>query len=148
HHFIKARRYQAGEADDVYLFRLGFLQDRFARHHHAEIDHFEVVAAQDDTDDVLADVVHITLHRREQHFRASLPGRARRGFLGFHERREIGHGLFHHAGRLYYLWQKHLAGPEQVADDAHAVHQRPLNNRETARILLPGFLGVFVDVFD
>ena len=41
------------------------LQDPVARHHHAEIDDLVAVAAEHDADDVLADVVHVALDRRE-----------------------------------------------------------------------------------
>ncbi len=42
------------------------LEDAGRRHHHAEIDHVVVVALQDHAHDVLADVVHVTLHGGEQ----------------------------------------------------------------------------------
>ena len=42
-----------------------------------------------------------------------------------HERLEVGHRPLHGAGALDDLRQEHLAGAEQVADDLHAVHQRP-----------------------
>ena len=71
-HFIEARRDQAGEADDVDIFLAGAFQNRFARHHHAQVDHFKVVAAEHDADDVLADVVDVAFDRREQHLGAGL----------------------------------------------------------------------------
>ena len=40
------------------------LQDLVLRHHHAQIDHLVVVAAEHHADDVLADVVDVALHRR------------------------------------------------------------------------------------
>jgi hypothetical protein len=47
--------------DDVGAFDLGLGQDVVAGHHHAHVDHFEVVALQHHGDDVLADVVHVAL---------------------------------------------------------------------------------------
>ena len=44
----------------------------------------------------------------------------------FHERQQISDRLLHHAGALDHLRQEHLARPEQVADDIHAVHQAGL----------------------
>jgi hypothetical protein len=38
--------------------------------------------------------------------------------------------LLHHARRLDHLRQEHLAGAEEVADDVHAVHQRPFDHRQ------------------
>jgi len=40
----------------------------------------------------------------------------------------VGHGLLHDARRLDHLWQEHLALAEEVADDVHAVHQRPFDD--------------------
>jgi hypothetical protein len=54
--------------------------------------------------------------------------------------------LLHHARRLDHLRQEHLARPEQVADDVHAVHQRPFDDLDRPRELLPRFLGVVDDV--
>ena len=48
-------------ADRIRACLDGGVENRVARHHHAEVDHLVVVAAEDD-DDVLADVVHVALH--------------------------------------------------------------------------------------
>ena len=45
----------------------GSLENRVRRDHHAQVDHVVVVAPQHDPDDVLADVVHITLDGGEQY---------------------------------------------------------------------------------
>ena len=45
---------------------LGFCQNRFTGHHDAQVNHFEVIAAQHDGDDVLADVVNIAFDGRDQ----------------------------------------------------------------------------------
>ena len=65
--------------------------------------------------------------------------------LLFHIRHQIGDGLFHDAGRFHHLRQKHAARTEQVADDVHAVHQRPLDHRERARQLAAGFFDIGFD---
>ncbi len=109
------------------------LEDLLARDHHAHVDHLVVVAGQHDADDVLADVVHVALHRGEHDLALRLdylPGRGHRRLLGFHERRQVGDGLLHHARRLHHLRQEHLARAEQIADDAHAVHQRPFDHQQ------------------
>ena len=49
---------------------------------------------------------------------------------------EVGDRALHHARRLHDLRQEHPAGAEEVADDAHAVHQRPLDHVERPRRLL------------
>ena len=82
---------------------------------------------QDDADDVLADVMHVTFHRC--HDDASLWLRARR-FLRFHEWHQVSDGFFHYTGAFYYLWKKHLARAEQVAHHTHSGHKRTLDNIE------------------
>ena len=49
-----------------------------ARHHHAEVDHLVAVAAEHDADDVLADVVDVAFHRREDDLALATPSRRRR----------------------------------------------------------------------
>ena len=63
-HFFERRRDETGQADHVSTDLLSGLQDLVGRHHDAEIDDREVVALEHDADDVLADVVHVTLDRR------------------------------------------------------------------------------------
>ena len=70
------------------------------------------------------------------------------GFFGFHERQQIGDRLLHHTRAFDDLRKKHLAGAEEVADHVHAVHQRPFDDGERARILLPRFFNVIVEVLD
>ena len=44
--------------------------------------------------------------------------------------------------------QEHFSCAEQVADDVHAVHQRPLDDVNRASKFLPRLLGVSLDVLD
>ena len=102
-----------------------------------------------DADDVLADVVNITLDRRHD----DLALGARAGFLcGFDIGDEVRDGFFHDPRRFYDLRQEHLARSEQVADDVHAVHQRAFDDFDGARKQLAAFLCVIddihVDAFD
>ncbi len=130
------------------FFRLGGLQDLRRRRHHAEIDDLVIVALEHDADDVLADVVHVALHGRDNDLAmAQLSGRRPlRGLLLLHERHEIGNRLFHHARRLHHLRQKHLAGAEQIPDDVHAGHQRPLDDVERTGGRLTGKLDVLRNI--
>ena len=141
-HLIQRRGDQARQADDVHLMLPGFLEDCLRRHHHAEIDHLVIVTLQHHADDVLADVMHIALHRRHQDLALGL-ALAGAFLLRFDERNEMGHGLLHHAGGLHHLRQEHLARTEQVAHHVHAVHQRPFDHVQRPLGLEPGFLGVF-----
>ena len=149
HHLVERRRDEPAEADDVGLFRPGALEDLFAGHHHAHVDDLVVVAGQHDADDVLADVVHVALHRGEHDLALRLdpwPAATMRGLLRLHERRQVGDGLLHHARRLHHLRQEHLAGAEQIADHAHAVHQRAFDHRQRPAEFGARFLGVGIDV--
>ena len=70
------------------------------------------------------------------------------GLFLLHEGLQVGDRLLHHARALDDLRQEHLAGAEQVADDVHAVHQRPFDDVERLVGLLARLLGVGVDEVD
>ena len=76
----------------------------------------------------------------------SWPAASQCGFLRFHERRQVGDGLLHHARRFHDLREEHLARAEEIADDAHAVHQRAFDDGERPSELLARFFGVGLDV--
>ena len=61
HHFVERRSDQTAQPDHVRLLRLGAFENFFARDHHTHVDDFVVVAGKNDADDVLADVVNVTL---------------------------------------------------------------------------------------
>src|SRR5262249_58441786 len=113
------------------------VQDLPGRHHHAEVDDLVVVAGEHDADDVLADVVHVTLDRGEHDLAlrppptspspSTLPAIAQRLLLlGLHERLEVGHRALHHPAARDYLRQEHPAPPAQHAHHPHPVPPRPL----------------------
>ena len=143
-HLVERRRDQARQADDVGAELLARVEDPLGRHHHAEVVHLVVVAAEHDADDVLADVVHVALDRRE-HDRAL---HAAAGLLLLHVRLEVRDGALHRARALHDLREEHLPRAEEVADDLHAGHQRPLDHVERALVLLPRLLGVLLDEVD
>ena len=151
HHLVERRRDQAAEADDVGLVVDGGLQDLVGRHHHAEVDHLVVVAAEHDADDVLADVVDVAFDGGHDQLALGLARAAaglERLLLGFHERLEIGDRPLHRAGALDHLRQEHLAGAEQLADDLHAVHQRSFDDEQRPPVLRARFFGVLLDEID
>ena len=146
HHFIEARRDQAAEADDVNLMLLGRFHDFCRGDHHAHVDHLIAVAAEDDADDVLADVVDVPLHRRHQHAAAARLGLPRGGLFLLHVGEEVGHGPLHHASAFYHLRQKHLSLAEQIAHHLHSPHQRAFNDLQPRGIFLAGILDVGFNV--
>ena len=148
-HLIQRGGDEAGQADEICLLGARPLEDLLAGHHHAHVDDLVVVAGQHHADDVLADVVHVAFDRGEHDLalRAHrFAGRLALRLLRLHVRHQVGHGLFHHARRLHHLGQEHLAGAEQIADHAHPVHERTLDNRQRPLQLLAGLFGVGVDV--
>ena len=68
--------------------------------------------------------------------------------FGFHVGEEIGDGFFHDAGAFNDLGQEHFTGTEEVADDAHAVHEGAFDDVEGAGVFLAGFFDVFFNVVD
>ncbi len=64
-HLVEGWCDQAGEPDRVGAALAGGVEDRLGVDHHAEVDDVVVRAAEHHADDVLADVVHVALHRRE-----------------------------------------------------------------------------------
>ncbi len=115
--------------------------------HDAEIDDLVVIAGEHDADDVLADVVHVALHRGEQHLALRLLVAGALLFL-LHEGQEIGDRFLHHARAFHDLRQKHFAVAEEIADDAHALHQRAFDDLERRGIFLARLLGVGIDEID
>ena len=61
HHLVERRRDQARQADDVDLVLPRLVQDVLAGDHHAQVDDLVIVAGEHDADDVLADVVDVSL---------------------------------------------------------------------------------------
>ena len=97
---------------------------------------------QDHADDVLADVVHVTLH--SGHEDAAITADIA-FLLGVHVGQQVGDCLLHDPGRFDHLWQEHLAGAEQVAHHVHAVHERAFYHVQRPVGRLARGLGVFLD---
>ena len=146
-HFFQARRDQPRQANDVGAFDLGLGQDLVAGHHHAHVDDVEVVALQDHGDDVLADVVHVALDGGNHDLALGLDvfaGLFLKALFFLDVRDQVRHRLLHHACALDHLGQEHLALAEQVADDAHAVHQRAFDHvQRPAALGQDGLVGLF-----
>ena len=100
-HLFQGWRDQPGEANHLcIMFTCGF-EDLFARHHHAEIDDFVAITAQHDGNNVLADIVDITLNRGDNQL--AFGGSTGACFFFFDERYQMGHRLLHNTGRLHHL---------------------------------------------
>ena len=67
------------------------------------------------------------------------------GLFLLHVWREPCDRFFHHPRRLDHLRQEHLARAKEVANDAHAVHQRAFDDLEWPAIFLARFFRVLID---
>ena len=144
HHFVKRGCDQSGQADHLRLLAACRVENMLATDHDTEVDDLEVVTLQDHPDNVLADIVHVTLHCR--HDDLAIGADLAVLFL-LDERHEVTDGLFHDACRLDDLRQEHLAVAEQITDDVHACHQRSLDNGDRPVRRQTSLLGVVDDEF-
>ncbi|MCY1521928.1 hypothetical protein D9M68_567670 [compost metagenome] len=120
YHFIQAWCNQATQPDHICIFGNCRLQYLFGRHHDAQVYNLIIITGQYDTDNILADIVYITLYRSHQYFTGTGSGTV---FFLFNIRLQIGYRLLHDTGRFYYLRQKHLTTAKQVAHQVHPGHQ-------------------------
>ena len=148
HHLVERRRDESAQADQVGALVDGGLENPVGRHHDAEVDDLVVVAPEHHADDVLADVVDVALDRGQHDLAGRRAPRLVPALLLLHVRKEAGDRLLHRAGALDDLRQEHLAGAEQVADDAHAVHQRAFDHVERPRQRPTRLLDVLLDEVD
>ena len=80
------------------------------------------IIAQDDVDQVFADIMYVALHRRQDD--SSLL----RAIFLFHLRLKIRDRLFHHPGGIEHRRQLHFACAEEFAHRLHAVEQHGIND--------------------
>mmetsp|Transcript_19615 Transcript_19615/g.40968 ORF Transcript_19615/g.40968 Transcript_19615/m.40968 type:complete len:314 (+) Transcript_19615:1027-1968(+) len=148
-HLVQRWSDQPGETDHVHLLLDGFVQDVVTWHHDAHVDHLVVVATQHHANNVLTDVVHVTLHGGHQHHAVVLglvgiftSGNGLSATFFLHERSQVCDSLLHHARALDDLRQEHLTSTEEISDDAHSLHQWSLNDVQRNLQLLSGLLGI------
>ncbi len=111
------------------------VHDRGQRLLDTDVDDVEAIVGQDDVDQVLADVVHVTTDGRKHD--AALPR------LGgpVHVRFEVTDGKLHDLRGGQHERQLHLAGAEQVTDRLHAVKQHVVDDLQ-GRALAQGLVQV------
>ena len=97
---------------------IGCGENFLAGNHHSQVDDLVVIAAQNHTDDVFADVVNVTFDRSHQDLAAiALALEAGLDFFLLHVRQQIGDRFFHDASRFDDLRQEHFSAAEQIAND-------------------------------
>mmetsp|Transcript_8675 Transcript_8675/g.31979 ORF Transcript_8675/g.31979 Transcript_8675/m.31979 type:complete len:223 (-) Transcript_8675:2499-3167(-) len=135
YHLIQRRCDQPTQANNICLMLNTGLDDIFTGLHDAAIDDLEVVASQDNRNNILSDIVYISLHGRDyENACVGLLFHTRTGSFGsepllfFHEGNKVSNSLLHHTRGFDNLRQEHLPCSEQVAYYIHTVHQRTFND--------------------
>ena len=150
-HLVQRGGDEAGQSDHVRLVLVRRLQDLRPRHHDAQVDHVVAIALQHHADDVLADIVHVALHRGHNDLALGLTlAFGKEILLGLDEGDQVGDRLLHDARGFDHLRQEHLTAAEQIADHVHPVHQRALDHFDRAPAGRFGggahFLGIVHDM--
>src|SRR3954471_8186514 len=128
-HLLSALHQKAAQTEDVRLVIPHRLDERLGRNLDAEVHDVESVVREDDVDEVLADVVDVALHRREQHLAAA------RAVRPIHVWLEEGNGGLHRLGALQDFGDDELVVVEEAPDLVHPAHQGPVDDLEGRRAL-------------
>src|SRR5438552_18448536 len=105
------------------------LDELVRRNFYSKIHDPVTVIAENDFDQVFADIMHIALNGRENDFAAS------GGVRLFHELLEVVYGSFHGLGGLENFGHDQLVVVEEPADFSHTRHQRTVNDVERSNAL-------------
>lgn len=132
--------------------KIDHVNDSLATLHDAHVDHFVVVAAEHDSNDVLSDVVHVTLHCGQHNsavvFRPAVNSIISQEFFCLHEGSKVAYSSLHDSGGLDDLWEEHLTGAEVVANGLHAVHEGTLDNVKRSWVGETSLLSINIDEID
>ncbi len=115
---------EPAHADGVGLVVFGGLEHLVDVDLDAEVHDLVAVVGEDDVDQVLADVVDVTLDGGQHHGAlAALVGLLHVGL-------EVGHGRLHGLGRLQHEGELHLPGGEELPDRLHAGQEEVVDDGE------------------
>ena len=89
------------------------MNDGFGGHLLAQVHNLKAVVGDDCLDQVLANVVHIAIHRRQHQFAFTFAGLLLEVIF------QVRHGFFHHFCRLQHKWQDKLTRAKAVAHLFH-----------------------------
>ena len=121
------------------MFFLSLADNLFGRHHDPHVDDLVTVAGHHHADDILADVVDIALHCRQQYLTGTL---ATFFLIGFDIGLENTHRLLHRPGGLHHLRQEHLSLSETLTNGIHASHQGTFDDIHRMGILFQCLLQI------
>jgi len=115
--FIERGRDQSAQSNKIDLRVASGLKNFFARHHHAEVDDFVIVAGEHDANNIFADVMDVALDGGHEDFALGAAVAAGPLFL-FHEGQQPGDGFLHDPRALDHLRQKTSCRTKQIAHHA------------------------------
>mmetsp|Transcript_103014 Transcript_103014/g.125919 ORF Transcript_103014/g.125919 Transcript_103014/m.125919 type:complete len:252 (-) Transcript_103014:222-977(-) len=126
-HLVQGWSDQPRQANRINLLLEGFVQDFFARHHDARVNDHQ--------------------HNAVVLWLIGIFAGSKRGCttLLLHERGQVCHSLLHDTGAFDHLWQEHLSRTKEIADGAHSLHQRTLNDMQRNFQLRSGLLNVAIE---
>ena len=103
---------------------LRLIQNPLLVHHHAQVNDFETIAAQDNAGDVLSYVMDISLDGSIDYDRSCAGIIALAGHVRFENRDRV----LHDFGGLHDLREEHFAVAEELTDSLHSRHQRSFDD--------------------
>src|SRR5687767_12058804 len=132
-HYQRRLHEQAAHPDRICFRIFPCTKDVIDRLLDAEVDDLVAVVRKDDIDEVLADVVYVTLHSREYKCALFDTGDT------VHKRFEELDCRLHRFGGLQHKRQLHLSAAEKVADRFHSVEENVVDDVER-RVLFKSLL--------
>src|SRR5208282_2066944 len=117
-HRIERQRQKAGQADDVRLELTNLVDEGLDRHINADVLDLETVDIEHEGDDILADIVQVTMHGADQDLSELF--RLAAGTL-LDQRLGNGPDILKHFAGEHKFGQEILAFLEALADDVHGV---------------------------
>lgn len=122
HHLVERWCDQAAETDEICFDFLSLGGYLIPGNHNTEIMDLVVVTAEDNADNVLSNVMDITLNGGEDNYTSV------RTFFLLHVLKEVVDGLLHDTSGLNDLRQEHLSSTKALTDDVHTSHKWTFNN--------------------
>src|ERR1051325_298786 len=119
HHLVERWGNKATQSHDVDLLSLCSLDDLLGWDHYTKVDDLVIVTCQHNTNDVLADIVYVALHRCHQYSGSRFTKTSVQFLFFFEEWHQVRYRFLHHAGALHHLRKEHLTGAKQIANYIH-----------------------------
>ena len=116
-HLQRRFHQQPAQPDGIGFVFLCGLDNRVRRLLDPEVHHTKTIVRQNDVDQILADVVDVAFHSRQN------DGRFLRSCFLLHLRFEISDRLLHYSCRIEHRRELHFSRSEQVSDGLHSIQK-------------------------